>query len=126
MGGEDGGGSRKKEGEVPGAGGGLSEKQVEDQVHASGSGQSGVRQSFPEQSLWHTGNNRCKPTKSHRKQRGGSGKSLQMALVEEGRAVGAVVCRLDTDRGLISLGRVAWRRVSVVRPETPSDSRIQH
>ena len=123
MGGEDGAGSRKKEGKVTGAGRGLSEERVEDQVYASGGGQSGVRQSLPEQSLRHNGNNRSKPKKSHRKQRGGSGKSLQMALVEEERAVGAVECRLDTGRGLISLGRVAWRRVSVVRPETPSDSR---
>ena len=66
------------------------------------------------------------PKKSHRKQRGSSGKSLQMALVEEERAVGAVECRLDTGRGLISPGWGAWRRVSVVRPETPSDSRKQH
>ncbi len=49
-----------------------------------------------------------------------------MALVEEGRAVGAVECHLDTGRGLISLGRVARTRVSVVRPETPSDSWKQH
>ncbi|KAF0031963.1 hypothetical protein F2P81_016518 [Scophthalmus maximus] len=33
---EDGGGSRKKEGEVPGAGGGLSEERVEVQVYPSG------------------------------------------------------------------------------------------
>ena len=88
MGGEDGAGSRKKEGKVTGAGRGLSEERVEDQVYASGGGQSGVRQSLPEQSLRHTGNNRCKPKKSHRKQCGGSGNSLQLALVEEGRALG--------------------------------------
>ncbi len=56
----------------------------------------------------------------------GSRKSVQMAVVEEGRAVGAVECHLDTGRGLISLGRVARTRVSVVRPETPSDSWKQH
>lgn len=55
----------------------------------------------------------------------GSRKSIQMALVEEGGAVG-VACHLNTGRSLISLGRVAWRRGSVSRPETPSDPRKQH
>ncbi len=56
----------------------------------------------------------------------GSRKSAQMAVVEEGRAVGAVECHLDTGQALISLGRVARTRVSVVRPETLSDSWKQH
>ena len=47
-------------------GGGFSEERVEDQVYASGGGQSGICQPFPEQSLRHTGHNRCKPKKSHR------------------------------------------------------------
>ena len=65
---------------------------------------------------------RGRNTKSWCRNVGGTGggpgvKSIQMALVEEGRAVGAVECHLDTGQGLISLGRVAWRTVSVVRPD---------
>lgn len=55
----------------------------------------------------------------------GSRKSIRMALVEEGGAVGGAR-HLNTGRGLISLGRVAWRRVSVAKPETPSGPRKQH
>ncbi len=119
LGGED-GGSREKEGEIPRTGGGLLEEQMDDQVNASRGGQQGICKSLPEQGLLGImGDNR---KKSHRQQRGGSRKSFQMALVEEGRAVGAVECHLNTGRGLISLGRVARTRVSVVRPETPSNS----
>lgn len=39
LGGQDGGGTRRKEGEVPGAGGGLPEEQLEDEMYASGGGQ---------------------------------------------------------------------------------------
>ena len=73
MGGENGGGAEKKEGELPGAGGGVLEERVEDQVHGSGGGQSEIHQP-------------------------GCRKSLQMAMVEVGRAVGAVACHLDTGR----------------------------
>ncbi len=46
--GEDGGGSRENEGEIPRTGGGLSEEWMEDQVLASRGGQQGICQSLPE------------------------------------------------------------------------------
>lgn len=72
---EDGGDARKRKGEVPGAGGGLSEEWVEDQVNAIRVGQSGIRQIHPEQGLRHKRHNRNRLKKSHRQQHGGSRKS---------------------------------------------------
>jgi hypothetical protein len=41
--------------------------------------------------------------------------------------MGASECYLNTSRGLISRGWVAWARVSdVERPETPEDPRLHH
>ena len=87
--------AQEKGEEIPRAGGGMSEEQVEDQVYASGSGLAGICQSLSEQDLRHTGHYRCQPKKSLKQQRGGSRKGIQMALVEEGRAVGAVECHLN-------------------------------
>lgn len=43
----------------------VSAERMENQMYASGGGQSGICQSLPEQNLWHTGHNRCHPKKSN-------------------------------------------------------------
>lgn len=51
--------------------------------------------------------------------------AAEKAVDQAGRSVD-LKCYLDTSRGLITTGWVPWVRVSVVRPETPRDTRIQH
>lgn len=48
-----------------------------------------------------------------------------MAVDQAGGSVG-YAGHLDTSWGLINPGWVTWVRVSVVRPETPDDPRLQH
>lgn len=70
------------------------------------------RGSFPQQGLPSFCHHSPEKDKSHHQRRGGSRKGEQVSMAVD-------------KKGLSSLGWVAWTRVSVVRPETPNDSR-QH
>lgn len=52
-------------------------------------------------------------------------KGIKMAVVQAGASVGDT-SHLDTTQDLINPGWVTWARVSVVRPETSNEPRIQH
>ncbi len=63
---------------------------------------------------------------SHSKQRGGRQKKLPDGSGLRGESSGGSRMPLGHRPSMISLGRVAMTRVSVVRPKTPSDSWKQH
>ncbi len=48
---------------------------------------------------------------------------IKTDMAKKGRCVGTAKFNLDTGRGLINFGRVAWKRMFVERPKTPNDTR---
>lgn len=61
-----------------------------------------------------------KPLETYRSRKG-----IKMAVGQAGASVGDT-SYLDTSQDLINPGWVTWARVSVVRPETSNEPRIQH